>query len=1316
MLDIAALIALTLLMINSKIALEEHNNRNSTRAFFEPSLFSEFKTRILLKAIAQLKKFFNPFPNSREETDAKSIIIIPIQPAQKSIKMPMRGRMPSRNSSVVDFDLTSTVMAPSETENQEYTSNVDAAELRKDFFAGYSQTTSLPIHSSRRYLINSINSYSTVIIEGATGTGKTTQVPMYILEDAIINKKQDRSPIVYVTQPRKIAARSIAQRICDEHGWQVGSIVGYQVGLDKVVGPQTVLVFCTAGVLLQKLITEKSLKNYTHIIIDEAHERDADTDLLMMMIRTLMRSETCFFRLIIMSATMDMSKLKNYFTFRTTYGHRALKTPSICKIDAEKRPSDIQLVYFDKLRATFGIDALPLPEFEYDQPDLAEESLKGAAKIILDVIPHLDTFCEATKSTLVFLPGLAEIHRMHRLLKHAEAFLEIIPLHSCISAQDQIKVFLPSKPGCRKVILATNIAESSITVKDVGFIVDFCLTKTLMKDEITRFPTLKLQWSTIDKCTQRAGRTGRCCPGKVFRMISLDFFKRNFQQYALPELLTGPLELSVLRIKNFQMGEVKVLMASVIDPPPVNEIRTAVLELKQIGALSSTYDGHLDDLDGDLTELGKVISALPIDVHLSKLIVLAASLDVLEDAIIVAACLSTNRSIVRHLYERELESYQNKLDWSRGSHSDLFVALDVYKEFAHIKRQKGKDLNWLGAFCARKNLDDRKLYEVTSMIEELTNRLEQQNIIICDQPNRQRDENEDELMLKVAFCAAFYPNYFLTSHLNAEEVDRELCGLDPGKTVILHNFPTNSTPLYRTQILDQFEKFTAHDKDYIVDTSRAYMVFNNDILVPEDMSSQVVLKTEGVINRMPAVSKSVHLALRYGLFNNIFVREFKENASLSRMLYYEEKRSKLERLMQEKLMPARIKLVVGRRADNSHLLDSDVTEYETIMAKDNFFEVEFNQRQDLDDRQSLHALERKEGKVAESQRLGHSFHSINEYPEGSDHPLFKPSYREIHGPTSPIRMSFRSVLSKSSGYTVEVDAQSVNSILLNTDYSKPRRQMLVAASVGQTKKNRVLARDTTLMPNIRGLPSIMALLFAQYYRMVYNENLKCFGGAVFGIGWDDDDQPINSNYEVELGFDVYISSDDIELINEARQKISRLIKFTEVANPGAPQAKMQQELRQIILALIGRRRFALGELNMVEVDYSEGRFVKDKHNVPESQTTRLTDGQTRPFLPVAKVTKNYNSNDLINSIRVNLEDLRKIRDAEAKPPVDGIHCLLCGSGLDDSFFFIMQRNIVQHLRSENHVQRLSEFEVFKQRTEIDESVLENGHSMARVTL
>lgn len=1209
--------------------------------------------------------------------------------------MPIRGRLPSsRTNSVADFELTSTVRAPTEADNEEYTSNVSASDLKKDFFLGYKQTTTLPIHASRRYLINSINSYSTVIIEGATGTGKTTQVPMYILEDAILDKKQDRSPIIYVTQPRRIAARSIAQRICDEHGWEVGSIVGYQVGLDKNVGPQTVLVFCTAGVLLQKLITEKSLKNYSHIIIDEAHERDADTDLLMMMIRTLMRSEMCFFRLIIMSATMDMGKLKNYFTFRTNYGHRALKTPSICKIDLEKKPTAIQLVYFDKLRSTFNIEALPLPIFDLDEPDLSEESLRGAAKIIIDVIPHLDTYCEATKSTLVFLPGLAEIHRMHRLLKHAEKFLDIIPLHSCISTQDQIQVFLPSRPGCRKVILATNIAESSITVKDVGFIVDFCLTKVLMKDEITGFPTLKLQWSTVDKCTQRAGRTGRCCPGKVFRMVSFEFFK-NFGQYAQPELLTGPLELSVLRIKNFQMGEVKTLMQAVVDPPPLNDIRIAVLELKQIGALSSTFDGKLDDLDGDLTELGKVISALPIDVHLSKLIVLASALDVLEDAIVVAACLSTNRTVVKHLYARELESYENKLNWARGSHSDLFVALDVYREFSDIRRQRGKDMRWLESFCSSKNLDDRKLYEVSSMVEELVSRLKQLNILIVDQPNRQRDSNEDELMLKIAFCGAFYPNYFLTIPMEAVEIEKELCGLDPANTVILHNFPINSTPLYRTQVLDQFENFTAKDKDYLVDTSRAYMVFNNDALMQEDYTSEIAIKTEGVIMRGPAVSRSVHLAVHYGNFQNIYVREYQENPSLERMVYYEQRRRTLENSLGDKLLPARTKLVVGRRADNTRLLNASADDYGKVMAQHYYYEVEFNQRQDADDRKVLHELEKKEGEYVQIERK--NFKDGKNNIGVSEHDLFKSSYRQIHGPTSPIKISFKSILCKSSGYTVDVDPQSVNSILLDTDYKKPRRQMLVAASVGQTRKNRVLARDTTLMPNIRGLPSIMALLFSQYYRMIYNEHMKCFGGAVFGIGWDQDDNPISSNYEIELGFDVYISQNDIELINEARQKISKLIRITEVVNPGAPHSRMQQELRQIILTLIGKHRFPLSELDMVSVDYSEGMFFKDKHNVPDCQVTTLAGGETRPFLPIAKVTKNYQTNDLINSIQLNLEELRKIEDAEQKPPMDGIYCLLCGSGLDS--FFVMQRKILDHLRSEFHERRLAEFEEFVQRTQ-----------------
>uniref|UniRef100_A0A6G1S5N1 RNA helicase n=1 Tax=Aceria tosichella TaxID=561515 RepID=A0A6G1S5N1_9ACAR len=1200
-------------------------------------------------------------------------------------------RQPSAPSTCNEFELTSTIMPPTEISPSDSKPSVSVSEIKSRFFSDHRSNTSLPIYKQRKQIVDSINSYSVVIIEGATGCGKTTQVPTYILEDTILDRPlHTGAPLIYVTQPRRIAARSIAERVCAEHNWNLPSIVGYQVGLEKVIAPETVLVFCTAGVLLQKIIQEKSLKNYSHIIIDEAHERDSDTDLLMMMIRKLMFVEMPVFRLVIMSATMDIDKLKKYFTFKTSFGHKVETTPSYIHVGLSARSaSNIQTVYLDTLRVSFGV-CEQIPEFDIEQAELFEDCLRAAVKIIVEVVPRLDNYNEESKSTLVFLPGLAEISRLDRMIRVHEGsadFLDIIPLHSCLTVADQLKVFKPSRPGCRKVILATNIAESSITVQDVGFIVDFCLTKTLMKDTVTRFPTLKLLWATQDKCTQRSGRTGRCCPGKVFRMVPQAFFKQ-FREFAEPELLTAPLELSVLRVKNFQMGEIKGLFAIVMDPPPFNEIRTAVLELKQIGALAATYQGNLSDIDGDLTELGRVISALPIDVHLSKLIVIASLFDVLQDAIIVAACLSTNRSVVRYLYGNSLESYEIKLEWARGSDSDLFLSLDCYKEFKEYKENKQKHHAWLASWCSKNHFDERKLHDVDAMVKELTERLRNVNIYADDErPNQQRDVNMDTLMLKLAFCAAFYPNYFLTQSLDPERIKKELNGtFDPTRTVFMSGLPTSQVPIYKSQMIKEIRNCIDDEFDFIADCSRAYLVFDDDNSNRCPVGSERLKKAiEGdryeVIQKSRTVPLAVYKALKLGETIDITIREYKDEVAVDRMNFYYRQKKQFASSIGSRLVPSCMKVLYsGQQADNSRLLDVDEKEYLEAYLKNPYIEVEFDEEQDDIDQHELFELETFESKQSEM--------CLN-------HEIYKPSYRRIKGPDSPIRMSFRSVLVKSTGFNVEVDSQSVNSVLLDPEYMEARRQMLVAATVTQSKSGRVMARDTTLMPNIRGFPTLMALLFAQYYRLIYNNELNCVAGAVFGIGWSSHgQQPLDRQYEIDLGFDIHINMDDIALINKARGMMSNLLKFTEVQNAGQPQLSLQDDLRKVLLTLMRRRRYPLIELDITPVHYRTAAtaymFTMDTHNMPEGI---LKEGDTRPFLPLMKYTRECPEGQLYERIRSNLEQLTKIGNDLEQVPQGGIKCFLCGNG--QGHCFILGLNVEDHLRSEGHLKKLAEFEVFE---------------------
>lgn len=1014
---------------------------------------------------------------------------------EQSAQIPYQPAAPSDRV----LDKVSTQMPATEYLPTDYQSNVSSRDLKMTYFKDYKIVNNLPIYQHRTQIINSIICYNVVIIEGATGCGKTTQVPMYILEDAILENPSDKAPVIYVTQPSQIAARSIAERICNEHNWPIPSVVGYQFDHEEQVGPHSVLVFCTAGVLLQKIIQEKSLTSYTHIIIDEAHERDADTDLLLMMIRKLMVTVTIpNFRLIVMSATIKTVKLRNYFSFKTRSGTVQNTSPCFIKVGQDKEPNNIHIVYLDKLNVSFGVN-MAIPEFDMENPELYEDCLKAAVELITKVVPRLDNNNEKPKSTLVFLPDLEDISRLDQMIRAqpgAVGFFDIIPLHSCLTEQitEQIKV---SEPARRKVILATNIAESSITLTDVGFVVDFCLTKIIMRDNTTRFPILKLIWSTREKSTQRAGRTGRCCPGKVFRMVPVDFYK-TFRPFAEPGLLTAPLEQSVLRVKNFQMGEIKAMFAIALDPPPSNELRSAVSELKRTGALAATYKGHLSDIDGDLTELGRIMSALPIDVHLSKLIVVASVLDVLEDAIIVAAFLSTNRTATRYMYENSISTYNIKLQWERGSHSDLLVILNCYKAFKELKDERGKADRLLASWCDKNHLDEREFHNVDSMVTEIIARLRNFNIFTdIDRPSRERDEDMDNLMLKIAFCAAFYPNYFLTDKLDGRD---------------------------------------AHE----------------------------------------------------------------------------------------------------------------------------LYELEVRERDQRDENQL-------------------------------DHHIFKSTYKRVRGPDSPIRMSFRSVLTKSVGFNVEIDGQSVNSILLDPEYEKDRRQMLVAAAVTQTKNGRVMARDTTLMPNIRGMPTLMALLFSRYYRLVYNTRTDAIAGAIFGIDVYSEGQNLDC-----IGFDIHVTPYDIALINSARRFMSQLLKFTEIHNAGLPQAKMQSDLRKIIMELMQRPRFPLPELDVSMIENGQKLFEPDTNNL----LTDISDdyGDDQPLFPPIICTRQSLESDLYWKIRGNLGQMRRILSDEEDMPWAGIYCLACGNGRRCHFYWTQP--LLKHIGSQEHLKRVTEFELFFEKSKV----------------
>ncbi|XP_077521432.1 tudor domain containing 9 protein spindle E isoform X2 [Amblyomma americanum] len=655
----------------------------------------------------------------------------------------------------------------------------------------------LPVTYCRDQILRMVDTYPAVVIHGATGCGKTTQVPQFVLEHCA---SQGVHCNIVVTQPRRIAAISVANRVCQERQWTLGTIVGYQVGLDNKTSADTRLAYVTTGVLLEKLIAKKDMNDYTHVIIDEVHERDQETDFLLLVVRKFLRTNSRGVRVILMSATFDVDCFTQYFA---TPLLDMVEPAPIVEIPGKMK--EVKEFYINSLY-TLG----DLPEFDPEIPSIAPETYRIAHRLlkVFDRIEvceqgldqNKDRFAPKRGAVLVFLPGYEEISTFRDTIREDCIPLRwtLLPLHSSVTQQEQQSVFLRAARGHRKIILSTNIAESSITVPDIKYVVDFCLTKCLVCDPDTNYSCLKMEWASKSNCKQRQGRAGRVTEGRVYRMVPESFYHEVLPDYGIPEMQRCPLELTVLKVKKLDMGQPKALLALCLDPPDLGDIERAILVLKEVSALTTMVDGIFYPFDGDLTFVGKVMAQLPLDVCVSKMILLGFVFGVVDDCIIIAACLSIQSMFARP-FQKLIEAYKSRMAWSDGSFSDCLAMLKAYKMWRDMRNQ--------GAFSRRCGVNERewamhnflqlkRLHEVERLVDEISRRLARFNIQAQEQPNMPPvDLDQHLVILRMVIGGAFYPNYFVQEDLDEDSVCRGLM-TDPLSTVMLSGIPQNQGILY----------------------------------------------------------------------------------------------------------------------------------------------------------------------------------------------------------------------------------------------------------------------------------------------------------------------------------------------------------------------------------------------------------------------------------------------------------------------------------------------------------------------------------------
>ncbi|XP_015487368.1 ATP-dependent RNA helicase TDRD9 isoform X2 [Parus major] len=640
----------------------------------------------------------------------------------------------------------------------------------------------MPTAKHREKIVSLIQNNSVVIVEGATGSGKSTQIPQYILDYCM---SQSVPCNIAVTQPRKIGASSLARWISKQRSWTLGGFVGYQLSLENVWTKETRLLYMTTGVLLQKIVSAKSLTQFTHIFIDEVHERTEEIDFLLLVTRKLLCTNSQSVKIILMSASINSKELADYFALPV---HNGLNP--VCVFKVEGRPFAVEEYYLDDLKDIFDFQLRPQ---SIGEPRI-EKKMYQVAVSLIQSFDELEKRSNREKknlsgtlergSVLVFLPGLGEIRYMHSCLSDKYKRWQVYPLHACATLEEQSKVFSATVPGYRKVILATNIAESSVTVPDVKYVIDFCLTKILFYDKETNYQSLRLCWASKTNCNQRRGRAGRVSKGFCYRLIRRDFWADCIPEKSEPEMLLGALTTCTQTKENLH--------------------------------------------DGELTFLGMVLTQLPVELHLGKLIVLGHVFGCLEECLIIAAALSS-RNFFAVPFKKHVDAYRKKMFFAGNIRSDCIAILNAFRAWQACK-EKGKlrnpmeELEWGRSNCVHIN----KIKEVAELFHNLKKRVSAFNMHVKAQPCAVDQEYvcKQRFILQVVIAGAFYPNYCTFGKCHEEIATKDLAGKDPKTTVMLKNIPPFGY-LYHKQ-LQSLLRQCGQVKSISYNGSRAFVEFSRN--------------------------------------------------------------------------------------------------------------------------------------------------------------------------------------------------------------------------------------------------------------------------------------------------------------------------------------------------------------------------------------------------------------------------------------------------------------------------------------------------------
>lgn len=513
--------------------------------------------------------------------------------------------------------------------------------LSSRFYEILRKRKQLPVYEFRDLLEQKVQAHQVIIVEGETGSGKTTQIPQFLLP--LLAKPGKRA--IACTQPRRVAAMSIAKRVSEEMDVELGQQVGYTIRFEDLSNSSTILKFLTDGMLLREAMLDPLLSHYSCVVLDEAHERTLSTDVLMGLLKEILPKRPDL-KLVVMSATLDAARFQKYFD-----------DAPLLKVPGRTHPVEI---------------------FYTAEPE--KDFIEASVRTVLQIHQF-----EGKGDVLLFLTGEEEIEDACRRIRlEAEQVdstkcgpLVVYPLYSTLPPRQQQDIFKeappPRTPGGvpgRKVVVSTNIAETSLTIDGIVYVVDPGFSKQKIFNPRIRVESLLVSPISQASAQQRAGRAGRTQPGKCFRLYTEKSFNEELQVQSYPEVLRSRMETVALTL--LKLGIEDLVHFDFMDPPAPETMMRALEELNYLGAL---------DDEGTITPLGHRMSEMPLEPQLAKMLLSSPDYNCSHEMLSIVSLLAGPSPFLRpREAARAADEAKAQFAHTDGDHLTLLNAYHAYKE------------------------------------------------------------------------------------------------------------------------------------------------------------------------------------------------------------------------------------------------------------------------------------------------------------------------------------------------------------------------------------------------------------------------------------------------------------------------------------------------------------------------------------------------------------------------------------------------------------------------------------------------------------